>query len=190
MDIVTVADYRTLTCDDTTPNATVSARLELATGLVEEELDRRLQFQSYTEKLPLQPNWLVFPHAVPVSSVTTPSAAQPVYDGYALGTEAATLWWDPVFGPVDLWFIDPFTEVTYTGGFTYATLPKGLRLIICDLALALGNRQPALTSAAVQSASVGDVSVSYGSGGTGTGSVDGILPGTSRRLRVYRRPVS
>lgn len=190
MDIVTVADYRVLTNDLSTDDPTVSARLEFAVGLVQEGCDRFLQLDTYTEQLWLHTDWVVYPHGVPITSVTTPSGAAPVNGGYAITGSDVGLWWDPVVGPLELWRTDPFTTVTYTGGFTYDTLPPGLRLIICDVALALGQRAPALTSAAVQSASVADVSVSYGGGGTGIGSVDGVLPGTSVRLTAYRRPTS
>lgn len=190
MDIVTVADYRTFTCDMSTPDPTVSARLEVAVGLVNEGTQRFLQYDTYTESLGVDTNWLVYPSGVPIDSVTSPSGAQEMFGGYALGGADVNFWWDPVVGPIDWWRLDPFTTVTYTGGYTYATLPPGLRLIICDVALAIGSRSPVLTGAAVQSASVGDVSVSYVSGGTGSGSVDGILPGTSRRLIPYRRPTA
>lgn len=188
MDIVTVADYRTYTGDFSTDELTVSARLEIAVGLVQDATDRFLQLDTYTEQLGVHGDYRVYPRGVPIQSVVSPSAAQPVLGNYALGGVSAEFWWDPTVGPIDSWFVDPFTAVTYVGGFTHATLPHGLRLIICDVAAAMGSRSPVLTSAAVQSASVGDVSVSYGAGGTGTGTVDSILPGTTRRLTGYRRP--
>ena len=190
MDIVTVADYRTYTGDMTTDDPTVSARLEVAVGLVGDETQRFLQLDTYTEKLAVQTGWLVYPSGVPIITAVAPSGVQPMFGGYALGGADATFWWDPVVGPLELWQYDPFTTVTYTGGYTYDTLPVGLRLIICDMALAMANRQPVLTGAAVQSASVGDVSVSYVTGGTGSGAVDAILPGVSGRLRRYRRPTA
>jgi hypothetical protein len=167
----------------------VSARLEVAVGLVEEATDRFLQFNTYTETLLISDSFLVYPHGVPIDSVVSPSGIGPVYNGYAIASLSGLgIWWDPVFGPVDEWSINPYAVVEYVGGFTYDTLPKGLRLIICDVAAAMSSRQPALTSAAVSSASVSDVSVSYANGGTGTGSVDAVLPGSSRRLTRYRRP--
>lgn len=190
MDIVTVQDYRDLTGDSLTSDGTVSARLEVAVGLVNEGTQRFLQLDTYTEKLAMHAGWLVYPSGVPLQSVVSPSAAQPMFGGYALGGADATFWWDPVVGPIDWWLVDPFAEVTYVGGYTYATLPVGLRLIICDIAFALGSRSPVLTGAAVQSAGVSDVSVSYVSGGTGGGAVDSILPGTSKRLGPFRRPTA
>lgn len=190
MDVVTVEDYRALTNDLSTDDDTVSARLDVALKMCEEELDRWLLLDTYTESVRMHDNGTVYPHAVPITTVSQPSGVSPYMGGYALAAVGSTYWWDPVFGPYEVWLSDPFTTVIYEGGFTRDTFPVGLRLIICDLALALGSRSPVLTSAAVASASVGDVSVSYGPGGTGGGTVDSVLPGSSSRLRRYRRPTA
>lgn len=188
MDIVTVADYRTFTDDCSTSDDVVSARLEVALDLVQDAIPggRWLQLNTYTENLRVR-NGLAYPTAVPVQSVVSPSGVSPYLMGEAIGIGAG--WgWDPVVGPIDVTVTNQ--DVTYVGGFTHASLPVGLRLIICDVAYMMRNRSPSLTSAAVASASVGDVSVSYGSEGTGGAAIDAVLPGASRRLRAYRRGVA
>ena len=54
-DLVTVADYRQVTGDDATDDATVLARLTEAAALVEEYLGRGLAAKERTERLPLSP---------------------------------------------------------------------------------------------------------------------------------------
>lgn len=188
MDIVTVQDYRDFTGDNTTDEDTVSARIERVVGVVQDEVHRFLPLDDYTESLPLGTNFVVWPQGVPVDSVTSPSGAAPVFGGYGIGGTSPEAWWDPTFGPFEVWVLDPYVSVTYRGGYSRATFPVGLRMIICDMVLAMATRNPAMTAAAVQSASVGDVSVTYTGGGTGSGAADGILPGVSDRLRRYRRP--
>jgi hypothetical protein len=189
--LVTYDDYVRITGDDQADQAEVEANIDEVLGMVEEELDRIFLFGTYTESLPLTSTGWVYPRAVPVASVPASASTQVWDDGWSLRGASA----DVNVGPFpDLTEIVSWREgglratVTYTGGLTHDTFPKKLRRLVCRLTLATANPGTGIPAGA-QSASVGDVSVSFEAGTIMPGELDALLPGTYRALDGFRRPV-
>lgn len=173
---VTVDRYRVYTGDDTTPGTTVSGALVEAERLLNEELRRELASEERTETLRIQPDGRVWPRAYPIT------AAPLTIDGRSLLGATPDL---PTF--VALIGVDvpyPVTAaITYTGGYTAATFPVTLEHAVYDLAHGLAVDTPAVLVGA-RSATVGDVSVTYGTSGD-VGPVDSVVPGLSARVGRY-----
>lgn len=196
--IVSVAEYRDITCDEATPEATVSARLDEAIDMIGEELDRWLPLDTYTEEVRVVDGH-VYPRAVPVQTVISPSGSNAEIEMGGFAVRMGTEVWDPVFNTFGVvGVIDPVTGdvlssthifplIEYEGGFSHDELPVTLRREIINLTWHLIRTRPStLTLAGATSASVGDVSVSYKTS-TGTSQLDSYMPGLSRRLSRYRR---
>lgn len=186
--LVTVPRYRELTGDTTTDETTVTARLEDAQRLVEEYLRRPIERAERTERLRLyryegtdsgfDGGWAVYPRATPIDAVAT--------TGYtALG--AALVGVSPDAGPLS-YGISPTTvgyaTVTYTGGWTEATLPLTIARELARTAKALASPAASGVPAGATSVKVGDLSIGFGKEGATSGGLDA----TSRsELRRYIR---
>lgn len=184
MALVTVQRYRAITGDSTTTETLASARIEEATEILEERLDRPLASAERTERMwPLRDGSFL-PHAIPVTV-----CADYTIDG------------DRLLGAVPVWtgFLETIpdgTDVTYTGGWVERSanpdadnaLPVCIERDIAWAAWALGQTTAAQAAASVpagvSSRTLGDASESYREGTT-------IAPGEanivwSRRTLGYR----
>ena len=214
--IVTVEDYRLFTGDCSTTDSDVEAKLQLGQGLVEEECDRIFDYGTYTEVLPTWRSTRLYPRAVPIADPGVTGSDIQRFDDYTLSsrvefdliTTDVGDWvglmdaWDGSWAPVGALVLFPsspytpgrYTTVTYSGGFKVvggtlgATAPVGLRMCIAQVAFALGSSGGSSVGPGVIQAQVGDVNVRWVDGSK-VGSIDELVPGMSRRLRRYRRPV-
>jgi hypothetical protein len=181
--LITVEDYRAITQDTITPAATVSARIEEATDLLDEELGRKLRSSTYTETLEV---WYendgrsyVYPTATPITAVPSNVGYSPDY----LDTRLRNV-------TVDTLTVLDFTHsetvwstVTYTGGYTQETCPRTLQRAIARLSNALINYNPRVPVGATR-VTVGDVTIENPKF---TGAVDMLVPGLSIQTRKYKR---
>lgn len=183
MAVVTLHRYRDITGDRVTDDATVTARIEEAQGLIEDELGRLLDSAERTETLPLTfeyGSWRAYPAVTPVTAVGAGETFT-IEDTVTLAnvTIDDTAFWGSAV-PVE-------GTITYTGGYTTATVPKQLERAIAQLAHALAP-QAAMAGVPTGATSlhVGDVSIGL-SRPTGVGEIDALVPGLSARIRKYRR---
>lgn len=197
-DLVTVDEYRRITRDETTDESVVEANLDEALKLVEDELDRILTHGEYTELLPVSNMGRVYPKAVPLTEVAA-SASYGILDTYTIGSVGRSLLsdFDMVIESSGDYGYDyardvgmgQYQTVTYRGAFTHATLPPGLRRVLCHVAFALENGGSSSIPAGAQSVSVGDVSIAFRGDANSGSELDSLLPGTSAGIRKWRRPV-
>lgn len=175
MSLVSVPRYRSITLDESTAEYLVTARVEDAQGMIQDALSGRLLEEAErTETLPISSDWRVFPHATPITLAS--SGATYVIDGSSLRNVAV----DAVNG----WPLDcgrQYATVTYTGGWTQATVPSTLAYAIAQLAQALG--RPGALPAGATSVRLGDAGVTYGQALAG---LDEYVPGLARKIRAYR----
>lgn len=191
MSLVTVQEYRDITRDVNTAAEEVSARIEEATDLVEEYLQRRLRFGTYTEELEIWDAAYAYPEVTPIVSV--PSGASYAIDVGAVRFRSVLsdlslndwLWYaDPPGGIVNSPGIRPlYATLVYDGGYTNATCPQTLKRGIARVArgLVVTNPQRVLGATSI---SVGDVSVSYPKA---IGDIDVLVPGITITLKPYKR---
>lgn len=175
---VTVDGYRVHTGDLTTAGTVVTGALVEAEELLDEALRRHLAWQERTDTLRIHPDGRVYPPAWPITD------ADLTIDGRALLGAAADE--TPFVGTFSTLTVNTAT-ITWTGGFDDGTnstrLPATLRHAVYDLAKALAqDHQPIPVGAT--SVSVGDVSISYGSGSSGD--LDALVPGLWYRVKKYR----
>lgn len=191
MTVVTPQQYREQTGDVTHFWTEIEQWLTVAQGLVEDALRRFLESEERTEQLVVHRAdcgaVAVYPHAYPVTAITG--------DGWTLefGGRRARLgagW------PYDM-LIEPYTyrsdrrtlDVTYTGGYTVATLPATLRRAIIDVAKAVSTssvrRNPMLVGAS--SVTQGDTAISYFDRDLpgGMDDLEDLVPGIGQRLRGW-----
>lgn len=170
--LITEAYYRSITGDSSTAASAVSANIEEAQSLIEDNLKRSLDLDTYTETLELW-STTVYPTNTPLVSTADgdihPQAA--AIDVTDTGNTSS-------FGGKS------YTPITYYGGWTYLTLPSKLKVAIAKTArgLALGGSQRA---SGVILAQVGDVRVEYGSNSSDP--LDLIAPGVSALIKPYRK---
>jgi len=139
--LVSEATYRRLTGDTATSSAAVVAALADAQAALQDALHRPLVSAVRTEVVKVWPDGLVYPAAQPVTVV--PAGA--LVDGGAVRGG---------------WVTDALgvTTLTYTGGWTSATIPMPLVQAICSEAREL--LSPAVTAlVGARKYAVGDVSV-------------------------------
>ena len=176
--LVSVEVYRDVTGDSSTPEATVAARLLRAQRKVETFLRRPLPLLQRTERLRLRHSpgygvfgggWTAYPAATPVLSAVGLS----VQGNAVVGASGAWLsWWDDG---------DQYADVTYTGGWSAATLPEPIVEAICRTAQAAG--QTAAVPAGATSVRNGDVAVTFAAGAAGAQ----LDPAVTSALRPYVR---
>jgi hypothetical protein len=178
MGLVTLARYRTITLDTTSKDAAVTAALEDSQDLIEEYLRRPLESVSRTEDLKIDGDERVYPLATPVTVVATPAGLDIKGNGRWL--EGASPDASKIFDP------EPVVTVTYTGGFTTATVPETIERGIAWLAWVILHERSSEVEipAGATSVRLGDASVNF-EGGYVPGT---ILPsGLRRKLTGYRR---
>jgi len=174
---VTVAGYRVHTGDTTSEASAVSAALVEAEQLLEEELRRTLASEERTQRLRIRADGKVYPPAYPVTA-----AGSYLIDGRAIvGASPDDFPTITIFARTPT----PYATITYTGGFTADTFPVTLRHALYDLANGIisAHLVPVMLVGAT-SASVGDVSASYGTGSPG--GIDVLRRGLSERVARYR----
>lgn len=170
---VTVAGYQVRTGDTSSAASAVTGALVEAESLLEEELRRLLAAEERSEQMRIRADGRVYPKAWPITE------AELVIDGRSLvGATPDLENFVALIGSRE----EPRMTLAYTGGFDADTLPVTLAHAIYDLARALVADTPALLVGA-SSASVGDVSVTYGGG---KGGVDAYVSGLSSRVSKYR----
>lgn len=191
MPVVTVERYRVLTRDNTTASASVEAALEVAEQAVADYLRRDdLGLDVRTERLRLHPSGKVYPAHVPIVEVAA-TATYRAENGSILEYVSA----DDITHSVGEWPVRrtddyphtlPYATVVFTGGWTLATMPIKVQAVVAEVAQVLaGAKQPA--GAGVESASVGDVSVSYRDGMDSDGQwLDTQVHGATARLAGSR----
>ncbi len=182
MALVSVVRYRDITGDATTDENTVTSRVEEATEMIEEALGGRLleSVADREEIVWLQPDptgwttYRAYPLATPITAVPG-DATYAIEDTVTLRavTPDSSPFWEP--GPLS-------ATVTYTGGFTSATLPKTLERAIAELANALNS--PAAVPVGATSIRQGDSAITFSGASEG---LDAYVPGLERRISKYRR---
>ena len=193
MSVVTIAQYRVATGDETTASATVQSRLDMAEEMLEDHLGRTFAYGTYTEYLRVWPLGLVYPAAVPVESVSA-TGNYTRYDSQAIiGAEPEAepyVRWEDVDGlqlgeRIGNDYEANFDRayVTYTGGWTDATIPTTLMLWISKLARAL---DPTVESRppGANLVRVGDVQVSYDKNQI-SGPLDVYVAGLTKGVKGY-----
>lgn len=182
--LVSVARYRTITGDVESEASAVSAAIEDATALLEDELGRPLESDERTERMYPGAGGVLYPLATPISD-----AGDYTIDGTTLRSGS--------FGVAPAWLGgQEWVEVTYTGGFVERSanpnaangLPAYVERDLAWAAHALMRPVPALASlpAGTGSAQVGDVAL----GAAGGGSLSAASVGVSwsrETLRLRRR---
>jgi len=172
---VTVSGYRLHTGDQSNASA-VSGRLLEAEELLDEHLRRQLASEERTDTFPIYPDGRLYPDAYPITD------SDLTIDGRSLRGATADLATFLAYWPDDC--APRQATVTWTGGYTAATLPVTLRHALYELARALTAPAPVAVPVGATSASVGDVSVTF-SESTETG-IDAWVPGLSERVKPYR----
>lgn len=161
--LVTVVRYRSITGDQESAASAVTARIEEATDLLEDELDRPLEEGDFTEALVPTRDGMLWPKATPITD-----GGDFTIDGLGLRSSTSFLGWPSMVGEVTP------VEVSYSGGYVERTsnpdeanrLPAYIERDIAWAAHHLLHPQtPAVVPAGAESASVGDVSIDYGAGG-------------------------
>jgi len=189
MSLVTIARYRAITGDATTSGSDVSARIEEAVDLLEDELDRPLTEAERTETMYPTRDGSLWPHAIPLVT-----CADYTIDGYRLYGSSAPFPATDVLG-------DPTgVSVIYTGGWVERSanptadnrLPVFIERDLAWAAYALGQTEPGRQALAVppgaSSVSLGDVSVSFANGRTASAPGEANIVWSPKTLRYrYQR---
>lgn len=190
--LVTVARYREITSDATSATGTVVTALVDAQALLEDELGRPLEQATRTERVRVfqeRRGAAVYPQALPLISVSNPSGAD--IEG------AAIIGGTPTDGPYWLDDLPGHRDVTYVGGYDATAaagdvdyLPRTLERAIAWAAYADINAATLTASipSGVTSARVGDVALSWGTGGFTPGATSEVIfpRGVLRRYRRRR----
>lgn len=176
--LVTFESYRDITGDRLTDEALVTARCEEAQGLLEEATHRYLEEDDRIETLPMDRYGLVYPHAYPVTALTSTGS---IFDDVSIrGVQPDDL------ADWSVWNPDPpVATIAYTGGYTAVTAPRKLLRAIAQLAQALSVLNPLPQGAT--SASVGDVAVTFARATEGLGALVPGLDTYVKRLRYRGR---
>lgn len=195
MSLLSYETYVRLSGDATTASADAEAAMDDAVSMLDDVLNRSLVEAERTEQVRIGPTGHVTPRAVPITAVPAEAA-------YQIGTSHelrfVTYAGDaPFFDTLDWRYFDydndyparwARTTLTYTGGFTEATLPFRLKKAICLLAQAFVTDPTGLVDSQVTNKTVGDVSISF-SPQEAEGIVDHFVPGLWCTIQGFRRPV-
>lgn len=198
--LVSVSTYQVTTGDTSTAASAASGFLYEAQELLEELLDRQLESAERTETLLVRHRGLVYPRALPVTAISVASDAtgDVVHSGFGVRLTSAPEALVTLTDVSSTRYDDTAAttaDLTYTGGYTSATLPTTLRRAICRVARALtvasGYDGGAATPAGVTSVSLGDASISWGSNRAqvlgAAALLDELVPGLPSTLTGYRR---
>lgn len=191
MAILSYATYQRLSGDTTTDEPTATAAMLDAESLLNDVLNRTLAHGNYTEQVKISPSGHSYPRAIPLTSI--PASAD-----YQIGTEAelrfVSLSGTPFFDTLDWRYLDydeaysaSWARVTlsYSGGYTEATMPFRLKRAIVTLANKIVT-DPAWVDPTLLVRTVGDVSVTRSSTAA-SAMVDSFVPGLSATIRSFRR---
>lgn len=184
-----------MTNDEATPASALAEVIDEAQRMLQDALGRKLEFGLHVEKVPVWPNGLAYPAAVPIGSVAA-SAAYSVLDeatlrGVPQGEPPEIVWSEEERRSVNPRLGSGYEErytyntVEYFGGWTEDTLPPVLKRSIVRLAHAL--RREFDPDAPIPGASmvrVGDVQVNTRQSDS-LGILDQYVPGMSKRLRGF-----
>lgn len=208
MTLLDRATYRSMTGDMTNLDSDVDAALIVAQQQLEEALGRGfadnnslsatvgqwvgcLEYGTRTEVIRLHYDGRAYPLAIPIFSVSDPPSVI-IRDDYVMGIiPTANPLWDILYEPYrfgpggsggDWDTTMPIGSLTYTGGYTFATLPRKLRQAIADLTkVEMTVFDPTLAGVSV--AAVGDVHVTY----TEPPDRAGVTAAILHEVRGYRR---
>lgn len=161
--VVSKERYRIITLDTTSADAAVTGALVDAQQLVEDYLDRKLTQALRTETMTYGPNGLVWPKAWPV--IVAPAGMTIERSRRAIGGSSPGGLTD-AFADSD----EPeFVTLTYTGGYTSATLPRVIESRIAWSAYSMLHPSVgASVPAGAKSVSVGDASITFDKASSGS----------------------
>jgi hypothetical protein len=193
MVLIATDTYRLRKRDRTTNDTIITASIARAVARVEAVLDgRMLESSARTEKLRVSGRE-VWPHAFPITAVTSPAGA-------VISPGEMSLWYvipDALSIPPTMIFDlqDPpegwweYATVDYTGGYSESTLPEPLKDALLDLAYVFVREAVTFDDAddgippGATSISLGDASVTFD---RGQNPLDQLVPGLYDRVRPYR----
>lgn len=146
--ICTRAQYRTITGDTATADATVDQALADAQRDLQERTSRLYEVATRTESLLVDREGYVYPKAIPLVSVSSPAQSSVdgnrVLVGSALNVSIGTL-------------IDTRVAVTYVGGYAADEIPFSLTKLVARMAFRDLHPDVPLNATSIK---VGDVSFS------------------------------
>lgn len=186
--LVTVERYRAITGDHDLADTSVTALIEHATELLEDELERPLEQDERTELMWRDREGWLWPRATPIVT-----AAGWTIEGNGLKPGGLTT---PSVGVVDL---EPSStiEVTYTGGYVERTadpsapnrLPRSVEDDLAWAAYALGHPSTIGSNlpAGATSVRLGDIAVTWPPGGSERSRNDLTVRWSRTTLRLRRR---
>lgn len=183
-----VATYRRLVKDTTSSDADVTTALDEAQQLFEEMTSRNFEQAQRTEVMRLYYNGRVYPKAFPISDVANSPGA--VIDGASIilgyGFQYATGVNPFVSGfGADTTNYQPQVTMTYTGGYTDATMPMEVKRAVAQMAYnALNPVTLVGVPVGANNVRVGDLSVS----GKDLSGMDVLTPRIRKTIRRFRRP--
>lgn len=145
--LVTYQQYAQVTGDTQFANqAEFDVYLDDALDLFQRRTRRTLLYASYTERLYLYQNGMVYPTATPLDTskgVTSPSGSPPENVGIFQGSGIWVGWYIPLPSlPVWVGVVPPQTDITYWGGYVgpasslYGTgfgLPASIKRCLCKI---------------------------------------------------------
>lgn len=160
--LISVAQYRAITGDETSASGVVETAIADAQGLLEDRLGRGLELRERTERVRLV-DGVAYPSATPITAVPS---GQEVQGSAVLGVGPASVLVEPS---------DTHRSLTYTGGFDPAEtdrsavtfVPVELSRAVAFAAQAIIDRDSSslVIPPGAISVRVGDVAVSWGAGG-------------------------
>lgn len=176
MAILTRAEYRRLSGDEDSYDGDVDVALVEVQIEVERITGRKFERGTYTERIPYY-GTKIYPSAVPVASVASPSGTTIDGFGLELGYAGAA------------WRFDGFedsVEITYTGGYEEEDMPIELKRLVARIVkrLVTTDALDFELPHGVTSVSVGPVSIS----GKGLSAVDVMDSALAKELRRWRKP--
>lgn len=164
MSICSRAQYRLYTGDLQSYDGAADTALVNSQSYVEDQTERYLESDTYTETLEVKSNGRVYPRALPLTSVSSPTGATiegPAILGAGYGWDSVDIDTSNTLTLVPRYLVSRAT-VTYIGGYGEGEAPIDLVKLIANIAYADMHPQPALAGAS--SISVGDVTVTGSSG--------------------------
>lgn len=179
--LISVDQYQSITGDVTSASAVVETALEDAQSLLEDRIGRGLEMVERTERVRVFPDGIVYPAVTPL--VTVPAGASIQGSAVSGGTPAGSF----------LTPADDHSTLTYTGGYDPDETDRSAATYVpVELARAIAWAARAIISpasfgevpAGATSVTVGDVSLSWGPGGS---PAQGEVVFSSGLLRRWRR---
>lgn len=178
--------YRAITGDTATASAAFASAASAAQELLEEDLRRPGYLESVerTEVCLLAPDGTLYPTATPITAIT---GGYEVVDDVVYGAVPSVA---AFTGLIDTSVSPKRASITYTGGYTTATVPEHVLRDLAWATYAILNGYTGSQNAAAgdttgaTSVRVGDIAVTYGPSGRGAPSVVGVAwSAATMRLR-------